>query len=162
MICLRHSDVLRLCRKVMRCVPLPSRALAHITSVGYITHEVYITFRESGTHRAKKSDCLVDKSLFFDGPPEGIRYGANVAPTRPRACRTFTESSASLRDRPFRIPSFLSKPKREHHTKGVMLSLWPARRDSNPRSSESESAALSSCATGGYRPQFEGVYIQFS
>ena len=28
--------------------------------------------------------------------------------------------------------------------------FWPARRDSNPRSSESESAALSSCATGGY------------
>ena len=26
MICLRHSDVLRLCRKVMRCVPLLSRA----------------------------------------------------------------------------------------------------------------------------------------
>lgn len=67
MICLRHSDVLRLYRKVMRCVPLPSRALAHITSGGYITHEVYITFRGSGTHRAKKSDCLIDKSLFFDG-----------------------------------------------------------------------------------------------
>ncbi len=29
--------------------------------------------------------------------------------------------------------------------------LWPARRDSNPRSSESESAALSNCATGGYQ-----------
>ena len=29
------------------------------------------------------------------------------------------------------------------------LRLWPARRDLNPRSSESESAALSSCATGG-------------
>ncbi len=28
--------------------------------------------------------------------------------------------------------------------------LWPARRDLNPRSSESESAALSNCATGGY------------
>ena len=27
--------------------------------------------------------------------------------------------------------------------------IWPARRDLNPRSSESESAALSSCATGG-------------
>ena len=27
--------------------------------------------------------------------------------------------------------------------------FWPARRDSNPRSSESESAALSSCATSG-------------
>lgn len=27
--------------------------------------------------------------------------------------------------------------------------LWPARRDSNPCSSESESAALSGCATGG-------------
>ena len=28
--------------------------------------------------------------------------------------------------------------------------FWPAQRDSNPRSSESESAALSNCATGGY------------
>ena len=28
--------------------------------------------------------------------------------------------------------------------------VWPARRDLNPRSSESESAALSNCATGGY------------
>ena len=28
--------------------------------------------------------------------------------------------------------------------------FWPARRDSNPRSSESESAALSGCATSGY------------
>ena len=27
--------------------------------------------------------------------------------------------------------------------------IWPAGRDSNPRSSESESAALSNCATGG-------------
>lgn len=32
-----------------------------------------------------------------------------------------------------------------------LLFSWPARRDSNPRSSESESAALSSCATGGYK-----------
>ena len=31
----------------------------------------------------------------------------------------------------------------------VQVFVWPARRDSNPRSSESESAALSSCATGG-------------
>ena len=31
-----------------------------------------------------------------------------------------------------------------------MLYFWPARRDLNPRSSESESAALSSCATSGY------------
>ena len=27
--------------------------------------------------------------------------------------------------------------------------VWPAQRDSNPRSSESESAALSNCAMGG-------------
>ena len=32
----------------------------------------------------------------------------------------------------------------------VQVFLWPARRDLNPRSSESESAALSNCATGGY------------
>lgn len=31
-----------------------------------------------------------------------------------------------------------------------MFLLWPARRDSNPRPSESESAAISSFATGGY------------
>ena len=33
-----------------------------------------------------------------------------------------------------------------------LLNYWPARRDSNPRSSESESAALSSCATGRFFP----------
>ena len=37
--------------------------------------------------------------------------------------------------------------------------FWPARRDSNPRSSESESAALSSCATGGYKPSYEGWFF---
>lgn len=31
------------------------------------------------------------------------------------------------------------------------LACWPARRDSNPRPSESESAAISSFATGGYQ-----------
>ena len=36
-------------------------------------------------------------------------------------------------------------------TQGITGFLtWPARRDSNPRSSESESAAISSFATGGY------------
>ncbi len=33
----------------------------------------------------------------------------------------------------------------------VEVLYWPARRDSNPRPSESESAAISSFATGGYR-----------
>ena len=42
---------------------------------------------------------------------------------------------------------------------------WPARRDSNPRSSESESAALSSCATSGYiygQPQRSPHFINIS
>ena len=41
-----------------------------------------------------------------------------------------------------------------YHCKRRLLSqapfAWPARRDSNPRPPESESDALSSCATGGY------------
>ena len=35
-------------------------------------------------------------------------------------------------------------------TKSESCFFWPARRDSNPRPSESESAAISSFATGGY------------
>ena len=34
--------------------------------------------------------------------------------------------------------------------------FWPAQRDSNPRSSESESAALSSCAMSGYLSKKQG------
>ena len=37
----------------------------------------------------------------------------------------------------------------EKNTSCEVLFSWPARRDSNPRSSESESAALSGCATSG-------------
>ena len=85
------------------------------------------------------------------GPPEGIRHAANVAATRPRARQPFTERLPFCKqNRPVRIPSFFAKLKRKRNTIGVTLSFWPARRDSNPRSSESESAALSSCATGGY------------
>lgn len=45
--------------------------------------------------------------------------------------------------------------KRKPRSKGCkpynyVVFLWPARRDSNPRPSESESAAISSFATGGY------------
>ena len=44
------------------------------------------------------------------------------------------------------------------------IKKWPARRDLNPRSSESESAALSSCATGGYKKfsilKWERTYIR--
>ena len=46
--------------------------------------------------------------------------------------------------------------KRKPRSKGCkpyncVVFLWPARRDSNPRPSESESAAISSFATGGYQ-----------
>ena len=44
-----------------------------------------------------------------------------------------------------RIPS---NEKESTNHKGCYSLFWPARRDSNPRSSESESAALSSCAMG--------------
>lgn len=46
-------------------------------------------------------------------------------------------------------PSEPKKPKSRRH-KSTGFWLWPARRDSNPRPSESESAAISSFATGGY------------
>ena len=39
--------------------------------------------------------------------------------------------------------------KNQHSTPKRELLIWPARRDSNPRPSESESAAISSFATGG-------------
>ena len=38
-----------------------------------------------------------------------------------------------------------------------MFLLWPARRDSNPRPLESESTAISSFATGGYRRTTEST-----
>ena len=37
--------------------------------------------------------------------------------------------------------------------------VWPARRDSNPRPSESESAAISSFATGGYQGVRKRAFI---
>ncbi len=54
----------------------------------------------------------------------------------------------TLRPSRVQIPYFLKKvnlPKKFAITLG-----WPAQRDLNPRSSESESAALSNCAMGGY------------
>ena len=35
-----------------------------------------------------------------------------------------------------------------------LLFFWPTRRDLNPHSPESESVALSNCATDGYKPHF--------
>ena len=48
-----------------------------------------------------------------------------------------------------RVGYTLKEKTKSPHIKRELLH-WPARRDSNPRSSESESAALSNCATGGY------------
>ncbi len=49
---------------VMRCVPfhLPK---ANITSEGCITHEVFITFREDGTHRSKNASFGRQKMRFL-------------------------------------------------------------------------------------------------
>ena len=72
MICLRHSDVLLLCRKVMRCVPLPS--CAKHTSLAKQTSHTKCTSRSAKTeHIVQKTHLLVDKRCVFCGPPEGIR-----------------------------------------------------------------------------------------
>ena len=42
-----------------------------------------------------------------------------------------------------------------------VLLFWPVRRDSNPRSSESESAALSNCATDGYIKHYNIICFVF-
>ena len=62
----------------------------------------------------------------------------------------FSERETLLGEKSFRV-RILNK---EKHKKSTILRpysfyVWPARRDSNPRSSESESAALSNCATSG-------------
>ena len=57
-----------------------------------------------------------------------------------------------------------------YHCKRCLLSqapfAWPARRDSNPRPPESESDALSNCATGGFfnffRKKYYAVFNGFS
>ena len=60
-----------------------------------------------------------------------------------------------------RFSSVPNTPK-NHHPQGVVV-FWCARRDSNPRPSESESDALSSCATSAYAlfyyPLADSLYI---
>ena len=116
---------------VMRCVPLPSRALAHITSKGYITHEVYITFRESGTHRSPiKKHAL--RVLFYwrrwrDSP------GVTVTPARTRTCRPSTGRSAFCQSKTVLFESLRTIHKKRRAHKKCTLLFWRRWRDSNSR-----------------------------
>ena len=56
MFCLRQNDVLRLCRKVMGCVPLSTRE-AHIICEANIMPKEHITFR-AAEHIIAKGTCF--------------------------------------------------------------------------------------------------------
>ena len=87
------------------------------------------------------------------GPPGGI---LDIQSCRFEVGQVFSFSSQSRRwflpsktCREFCLPTARTKQK-SHHKSGDSFT-WPARRDSNPRPLESESTAISSFATGGYR-----------
>ena len=89
--------------------------------------------------------------VFF-GPPRGIL--SRAAALSPRFARCHVGGNAPpehflpLCSLLVRIPLYYSQSKKTTAHK-VPSFFWPAQRDSNPRSSESESAALSSCAMSG-------------
>ena len=57
------------------------------------------------------------------------------------------------------IPSFSLYIKIKKHRKGCFFIFWPTRRDLNPHSPESESVALSNCATDGYSAVFSYGFL---
>ena len=78
---------------------------------------------------------LVHSQSFINAPPSKQSTGL------------FSLRSASN-------PFFSLYIKNKKHRKGCLLFFWPTRRDLNPHSPESESVALSNCATDGYKPHF--------
>lgn len=81
--------------------------------------------------------------------PKGFCLGTAVPIASLRSLPRLKNSPPDCFFTPCSNPFGLVEQKNKAAFYDATLSLWPARRDSNPRSSESESAALSSCATGG-------------
>ena len=108
--------------------------------------------------------------FFLIGPPEGIlsrRYRTYRLAECSARCRVGKNSPPDcFLPKPFGfLPpcsnSFLLYLKKRTNPHGLVLFNWPARRDSNPWPSESESAAISSFATGGYLPLLAAFYFSF-
>ena len=88
------------------------------------------------------------EDLEFFGPPKGIRAPHEFVcfANRRILCPSHLRQGEPMRDGLWGSNPTATKIK--HQPQGLVFCFWPAQRDSNPRSSESESAALSNCATG--------------
>lgn len=111
-----------------------------------------------------KQDCYYKCKYVFNriqgsylrvmARPKGFCLGTAVPIASLRSLPRLKNSPPDCFFTPCSNPFGLVEQKNKAAFYDATLSLWPARRDSNPRSSESESAALSSCATGGYSERF--------
>ena len=139
MLCFRHSDVLRRCLKVMRCVP-PTPAGTSLAA-GEHHADKHITFH-AVEHIVQKSHfCPVDKSGIFVGAPAGTRtpdtllkrqvlyllsyWGGLAGMAGPLACGQAASRLWTATGSPFTPARFSSRSK-------VTRFLWLGWRDSNP------------------------------
>ena len=102
--------------------------------------------------------------LLFFGPPE-VLFAFFLLSTSPTAAcsQSIFHQRSSLKTvhrtvfftvgfKSLRFPCVTKKQKTPQLW--CLLFFWPTRRDLNPHSPESESVALSNCATDGYKPHF--------
>ena len=119
------------------------RAPAGAWSLAVATvHRTVALSRSSFESLLKKEIPRLDETRNFLARSKGLRFARLRALGRSRSQQSTGLLLCPARpSNPFLKKKFPVSMRREIS--------WPARRDSNPRSSESESAALSSCATSG-------------
>ena len=139
--------------KVILCRWHSDIIFAVYTREANITRQRRISLH-SNTSRRKANiteKAIVKCNRFFMARPKGFCLGTAVPIASLRSLPRLKNSPPDCFFTPCSNPFGLVEQKNKAAFYDATLSLWPARRDSNPHSSESESAALSSCATGGYK-----------
>ena len=110
----------------------------------YIHDCVVITYQSFGLDRKKQ---VFD--LLFSGLPDRILNLRLRLRFRNAIFQLiFAQTRQIASD--LRGSSSVKTKQKDNEARCTSLSFWPARQDSNLRSQESESCALSSCATGSY------------